>query len=72
MVAPVLEELSGEMSGEIKIGKINVEDSPNVPTKYSIRGVPTLLLLSKGEVIDSKTGAMTKEDLKSWIKSKIG
>ncbi len=72
MVAPVLEELSDEMSGEIKIGKINIEDSPNVPVKYGIRGVPTLLLFLNGEVADSKVGASSKEDIRAWAKSKIG
>ena len=72
MVAGPLNELADEMSDTLVIGDHDIDNSPNAPTKFGVRGVPTMLIFKNGEVIDSKTGAMTKEDLKSWINSKVG
>ena len=72
MVTPVLNELADEMSDQIVIGDHDIDNSPNAPTKFGVRGVPTMLLFKGGEVIDSKVGAASKEDIKSWINSKVG
>ncbi len=71
MVAPVLEELSNEMSDLVTIAKHNIDDAPNTPTKYGVRGIPTMLLFKGGDLIDTKVGAANKDSIKSWIKSKI-
>ncbi len=71
MIAPVLEELSNEMSDLVTIAKHNIDDSPNIPTQYGIRGIPTMLLFKAGELLDTKVGAANRDAIKSWIKSKI-
>ena len=72
MVGPVLEELSDEMSDKVVIAKHNIDDAPNTPTKYGVRGIPTMLLFKGGEIFDTKVGAASKEDIKTWINSKVG
>ena len=71
MIGPVLEELSDEMSAQIIIAKHNIDNEPNTPTKYGVRGIPTMLLFSGGELKATKVGATTKSDLKSWIQQNI-
>jgi thioredoxin 1 len=72
MVGPVLEELSDEMAGSVVIAKHNIDDAPNTPTKYGVRGIPTMLLFKSGEVVDTKVGAATKDAIKEWLSSKVG
>ena len=67
-----LNELADEMSDQIVIGDHDIDNSPNAPTKFGVRGVPTMLLFKGGEVVDSKVGAASKEDIKTWINSKVG
>ena len=71
MVGPVLEELSNEMADKLVIAKHNIDDSPNTPTKYGVRGIPTLLLFSGGQLIDTKVGAANKSNIKEWLDSKV-
>ena len=71
MIGPVLEELSDEMSAQIIIAKHNIDNEPNTPTKYGVRGIPTMLLFSGGELKATKVGATTKSDLKSRIQQNI-
>jgi thioredoxin 1 len=71
MVGPVLEELSDEMADKLVIAKHNIDDSPNTPTKYGVRGIPTMLLFSGGQLIDTKVGASNKSNIKEWLDSKV-
>ena len=71
MVGPILEELSDEMSDKITIAKHNIDEEPNTPTKYGIRGIPTMLLFKENELIATMVGASTKSDIKSWIEQNI-
>ena len=71
MIGPVLEELSDEMSAQVTIAKHNIDNEPNTPTKYGVRGIPTMLLFKDGELKATKVGATTKSDLKSWIEQHI-
>ena len=71
MIGPVLEELSDEMSAQVTIAKHNIDNEPNTPTKYGVRGIPTMLLFKDGELKATKVGATTKSDLKSWIEQNI-
>ncbi len=68
MLGPVLEELAAEMQGQIKVLKMNVDENPNVPSKYGIRSIPTLLLFHGGKVVSTKVGVLPKQALQSWIK----
>ena len=66
-IAPVLEEISGEMEGKVAIAKINVDDNPNVAAKYGIRGLPTLMMFKGGELVAAKPGANAKGVYVNWI-----
>ena len=70
-VAPILEEISNEMSNEVVIAKHNIDENPNQPTKWGIRSIPTMLLFQDGELKATKVGATTKSNIVSWIKENI-
>ena len=70
-IGPILEEISDEMSNEVTIAKHNIDEEPNTPTKYGVRGIPTMLLFSGGELKSTKVGATPKSDIVSWIKENI-
>ena len=69
-IGPILEEISDELS-EVVIAKHNIDTEPNTPTKYGVRGIPTMLLFSKGELKATKVGATTKSKIVAWIKENI-
>ncbi len=66
-IAPVLDELSDQYSGKIKILKMNVDDNPKTPTNYGVRGIPNLVIFKGGEVAEQIVGAVPKEQLTSAI-----
>ena len=66
-IGPMLEEISNEMTNEIIIAKHNIDNEPNTPTKYGVRGIPTMLLFKGGELKATKVGATTKSNIVSWI-----
>ena len=70
-IGPTLEEISEEMSSQVIIAKHNIDNEPNTPTKYGVRGIPTMLLFKDGELKATKVGATTKSNIVSWIKENI-
>ena len=70
-VAPILEEISNEMKDQVIIAKHNIDEQPNQPTKWGIRGIPTMLLFKKKKKKATKVGATTKSNIISWIKENI-
>ena len=70
-IGPVLEEISNEMEKEVIIAKHNIDNEPNTPTKYGIKGIPTMLLFKGGELKATKVGVTTKSNIISWIKENI-
>ncbi len=70
-IAPVVEELSQEYAGQVKVLKMNVDENPNTPGKYGIRAIPTLILFKGGEVVEQVTGAVSKANLKQMISDKV-
>ena len=70
-IGPVLEEISNEMKDQVVIAKHNIDEEPNSPTKYGIRGIPTMLLFKDGQLKATKVGATTKSNIVSWIKENI-
>ena len=70
-IGPVLEEISNEMVDQITVAKHNIDNEPNTPTKYGVRGIPTMLLFKNGELKGTKVGATTKSNIVSWIKENI-
>tara|TARA_Y200000002_G_C22587973_1_gene623855 strand:- start:392 stop:712 length:321 start_codon:yes stop_codon:yes gene_type:complete len=70
-IGPALEEISDEMNDKVVIAKHNIDQEPNTPTKYGIRGIPTMLLFKDGELKATKVGATTKSNILDWIKENI-
>ena len=70
-IAPALEEIAAEMAGKVKIVKINIDENPGTPSKYGVRGVPTLMLFKGGEVAATQVGAAPKTKLVEWINKSI-
>tara|TARA_B110000967_G_scaffold144955_1_gene148361 strand:+ start:754 stop:1074 length:321 start_codon:yes stop_codon:yes gene_type:complete len=70
-IGPVLEEISDEMKDQVVIAKHNIDEEPNTPTKYGVRGIPTMLLFKDGQLKATKVGATTKSNIVSWIKENI-
>jgi thioredoxin 1 len=69
-IAPVLEELSSELQGKVKIVKLNVDENPSTTVKYGVRSIPTMILYKDGEPVDMKIGAGTpKAGLRKWLTS---
>ncbi|XBC38184.1 MAG: thioredoxin TrxA [Buchnera aphidicola (Floraphis choui)] len=71
ILAPILEEISIEYSDRLIVAKINIDSYPNIAPKYSIRGIPALLLFKKGELIATKIGALSKIQLKDFLDSNL-
>ena len=71
MIAPILDEIANEYTGKIKIAKLNIDDNPQTPPKYGIRGIPTLMLFKGGNVEATKVGALSKSQLTAFIDSNI-
>ena len=70
-IGPALEEISDEMKDKVIIAKHNIDQEPNTPTKFGVRGIPTMLLFKDGELKATKVGATTKSNIVSWIKENI-
>ena len=66
-VAAALEEIAGELDGRLDVAKVDVDSNPAIPQSYGIRGLPTLMLFRDGEVVATKVGAASKNDLKAWL-----
>jgi thioredoxin 1 len=71
MIAPILEEIANEYTGKVKIAKLNIDDNPQTPPKYGIRGIPTLMLFKDGNVEATKVGALSKSQLAAFLDSNI-
>ncbi len=71
MIAPILDELAGELGDKARIVKINVDDNPQVAGQYGIMSIPTLLLFKDGKKVDQKVGALPKPALKAFIEGAI-
>ncbi len=70
-MTPLIDELAGEMDGKLKVVKVNIDESPNAPTKYNVRGIPTFMIFKGGQVVDTRVGGMSKSQLSDWVKGQI-
>jgi thioredoxin 1 len=70
-VAPLLDELAGDLAGKITIAKLNVDDNPATAARYGVSGIPTLMIFKGGEVAASKIGALPKSRLYEWVESNL-
>ena len=71
MIAPILEEVAGEYAGRLKVAKLNIDENPNTPPKFGIRGIPTLMLFKDGEVAATKVGALSKSQLTEFLDANV-
>ena len=71
MIAPILDEIAGEYEGKLKITKLNIDDNPNTPPKYGVRGIPTLMIFKNGNAEATKVGALSKSQLTAFIDQSI-
>ena len=70
-IGPVLEELSSEMAGKVKIAKVDVDSNPNIAATIGVRGIPALFIFKDGEIVSNRAGAAPKAALQSWIEDSI-
>ena len=66
-IAPALEQISAELAGHVTIAKVNIEDSPTTPSRYGVRGIPTMMLFKDGQMASMKVGAMPKQKILEWL-----
>ncbi|MBC8038282.1 MAG: thioredoxin TrxA [Rhizobiales bacterium] len=71
MIGPALEEIAKALGPKAKIVKINIDENPGTPSKYGVRGIPTLMVFKGGQVAATKVGAVPKNQLQSWIEQSI-
>jgi thioredoxin 1 len=69
MIAPFLEELATDMAGKVTVAKVNIDENPQTPMKYGVRGIPTVILFKGGQVAATKIGALPKSKLYDWVES---
>ncbi|MHA1113479.1 MAG: thioredoxin TrxA [Alphaproteobacteria bacterium] len=70
-IAPALEDLASDMADEITVAKLNIDENPATPSKFGVRGIPTLMLFKDGEVAAMKVGTVPKSKLYEWVKSSL-
>ncbi len=71
IIAPIIEELAEEFEEQIKVGKLNTDENPNIAMQYGIRAIPTVILFKNGEVVDTRIGVQPKEALKQMVMSHV-
>ncbi len=69
MIAPSLVEIDNELGGRLTVAKMNVDENPQTPVKYGVRGIPMLMLFKDGQVAGTKIGALPKQQLSQWVNS---
>jgi thioredoxin 1 len=66
-IAPALDQISEELGGAVTVAKVNIEESPTTPSRYGVRGIPTLMLFRGGQMAGMKVGAMPKQKILEWL-----
>ena len=69
MVAPFLEDIATSHAGRVTVAKLNIDENPQTPMKYGVRGIPTLIMFKNGQVAGTKIGALPKSKLVEWVQS---
>ena len=70
-MGPLVDELATSMGEKVKVVKINIDENPNAPTKYGVRGIPTFMVFKDGKLVDTKVGSMSKGQLNDWVSANI-
>ncbi|MFT6332694.1 MAG: thioredoxin 1 [Lentimonas sp.] len=68
-LTPIIDELSKDLGGQIAVYKCNIDENPEVPSKYAVRGIPTLMIFKDGKLVDSKVGSVAKSALYEWVRN---
>ena len=71
MIGPALEEISDELGEQVTIAKLNIDENPDAPARYGVRGIPTMILFKNGQPAATKVGAAPKSQLKGWLQSEL-
>ena len=71
-IGPILEEISNEKKDTLKVLKLNIDENPETPQKYGVRGIPTIMIFKDGRLIDQKVGSLPKSIINEWIESNLG
>ncbi|MBN9787839.1 thioredoxin [Pseudonocardia sp. TMWB2A] len=71
MIGPALEEMSDELGEKVTIAKLNIDENPDAPTQYGVRGIPTMILFKGGQPVATKVGAAPKSALKGWLEGEL-
>ena len=71
MIAPALEEIAAELGDKVTIAKLNIDENPDTPGKYGVRGIPTMLLFKNGQPVAQKVGAAPRSQIQQWLESEI-
>jgi thioredoxin 1 len=71
MIAPMLDEIAAEYKDKVTIAKLNIDENPKTPQRFSVRGIPTLILFKNGQVEGQKVGALRKSDLAAFLDTKL-
>jgi thioredoxin 1 len=66
-IAPALEQIAEELNGQVTVAKLNIEESPTTPSRYGVRGIPTMMLFRGGQMASMKVGAMPKAKILEWL-----
>ncbi len=70
-LSPIIDQIAEELGDKVRIAKINIDENPEAPGKYGVRGIPTMILFKNGEAAATKVGALPKSQLKEWIESQV-
>ena len=70
-IAPALEQIAEELGGKVTIAKLNIEESPTTPSRYGVRGIPTMLLFKGGQPVAQKVGAAPRSQIQQWLESNL-
>ena len=71
MIAPALDEIADELGEKLTVAKVNIDENPDAPAKYGVRGIPTMLLFKGGEVVAQKVGAAPRGQIQQWVESEL-
>jgi thioredoxin 1 len=72
MIAPALEEIAGEIGDKVDIVKLNIDENPDTPGRYGVRGIPTMLLFKGGQPVAQKVGAAPRSHIQQWLEAELG
>ena len=71
MIAPALEEIANELDGKVTVAKLNIDENPDTPGRYGVRGIPTMLLFKDGQPVAQKVGAAPRSQIQQWLEAQL-